>query len=59
MIAEHLFWWLLVMACVVWYSTITFYVAIRGAADIKGMLARLADINDEASTPPADPPKLH
>ena len=30
MIAEHPFWWLLTMACVVWYSTITVYVAIRG-----------------------------
>jgi hypothetical protein len=29
------------MACVIWYSTITVYVAIKGAADIKNMLARL------------------
>jgi len=29
------------MACVVWYSTITVYVAIKGASDIKNMLARL------------------
>jgi hypothetical protein len=28
-------------ACVVWYSTITIYVAIKGGADIKHMLARL------------------
>ena len=27
--------------CVVWYSTITIYVAIKGGADIKHMLARL------------------
>lgn len=38
----HWFWWLLTVACVVWYSTITIYVAIRGAADIRAMLARLA-----------------
>ncbi|MCX7427362.1 MAG: hypothetical protein NTW96_17245 [Planctomycetia bacterium] len=38
---EHWFWWLMTMACVVWYSTITVYVAIRGAVDIKTMLARL------------------
>lgn len=38
---EHWFWWLMTMACVVWYSTITVYVAIRGAFDIKNMLARL------------------
>ncbi len=39
--AGHWFWWILAMACVVWYSTITVYVAIKGAADIKHMLARL------------------
>ncbi|HEY0380211.1 MAG TPA: hypothetical protein VGC87_25080 [Pyrinomonadaceae bacterium] len=39
--ASHWFWWILAMACVVWYSTITVYVAIKGAADIKHMLARL------------------
>lgn len=31
-------------ACVVWYSTITVYVAIRGAFDIKDMLRRLSGI---------------
>jgi hypothetical protein len=36
------FWWLMTMACVVWYSTITVYVAIKGFADIKQMLRRLA-----------------
>jgi hypothetical protein len=40
--SQHWFWWLLTMACVVWYSTITIYVAIKGAADIKNMLARLS-----------------
>ena len=30
------------MACVIWYSTITVYVAIKGASDIRNMLARLA-----------------
>jgi hypothetical protein len=44
MIGERLFWWLLTMTCVAWYSTITVYVAIRGASDIKGMLTRLGDI---------------
>jgi hypothetical protein len=29
------------MACVIWYSTVTVYVAIKGAGDIKNMLARL------------------
>jgi hypothetical protein len=39
--AEHYVWWLLTMACVVWYSTITVYVAIKGAFDIKDMLKQL------------------
>jgi hypothetical protein len=38
---NHWFWWALSMACVIWYSTVTVYVAIKGASDIKNMLARL------------------
>jgi hypothetical protein len=38
----HWFWWLLTVACVVWYSTITVYVAIKGTLDLKSMLRRLA-----------------
>jgi hypothetical protein len=45
--AEHPFWLVLSIACVVWYSTITIYVAIRGAFDIKSMLARLAEAGKE------------
>ena len=37
------FWFLLTIACIVWYSTITIYVAIRGSYDIRNMLARLAN----------------
>ena len=40
---EHWFWWLLTVACVVWYSTITLYVAVRGCFEIRKMLARLQD----------------
>jgi hypothetical protein len=36
------FWLVLVIACLVWYSAVTFYVAFRGVFDIRGMLARLA-----------------
>lgn len=39
----HGFWFLLVWTCVVWYSTITIYVCIRGAADIRQMLRDLKD----------------
>jgi hypothetical protein len=34
-------WWLLSWTCVVWYSTLTFYVAIKGFADITRMLKKL------------------
>ncbi len=34
-------WAILIGACLVWYSTITIYVAIRGALDIKNMLRNL------------------
>lgn len=42
-ILDHWFWFLLTAACVIWYSTITVYVAICGARDIKNMFARLSD----------------
>ena len=48
MIGEHFFWWLLTMACVVWYSTITVYVAFKGLADIKEMLAKLGKDSDDS-----------
>jgi len=41
--AGHWFWFALTAACVVWYSTITVYVAIKGALDIQGMLKRLRE----------------
>lgn len=44
---EHWFWLMLTMAVVIWYSTITVYVAIRGVSDIAGMLKRLSAENDE------------
>lgn len=43
----HWIWWTLTMICIIWYSTVTVYVAIRGAADIKGMLGRLSELGDE------------
>jgi hypothetical protein len=38
---DHWFWLLLTGACVLWYSTITVYVAFKGIKDIRGMLERL------------------
>jgi hypothetical protein len=45
-IAEHWFWWLITMACVVWYSTVTLYVTVKGFADIRLMLRNLASKAD-------------
>ena len=41
MLSNHPFWGILTLAVLVWYSTITVYVAIRGAVDIKHMLRNL------------------
>ncbi|MHB9038589.1 MAG: hypothetical protein ACYC64_18210 [Armatimonadota bacterium] len=42
-----LFWLLMTVTCVVWYCTITVYVAVKGASDIKRMLMRLAKGGDD------------
>jgi len=49
MIVDHWFWWSLTIACLVWYSTITVYVAVKGFKDIKGMLKRLAAKHDQGT----------
>lgn len=36
------FWLALALLCLAWYATVTVYVAVRGAIDIRGMLARLS-----------------
>ena len=45
MVQNHWFWGSLTLLCLVWYSTITVYVAFRGAKDIKNMLKRLDEIH--------------
>ena len=45
-------WFVVIVACLVWYSTVTVYVAIRGAFDIKGMLSRLGRTDDVQDEPP-------
>lgn len=42
MLQNHWFWGGLTIICLVWYSTITIYVAIKGASDIREMLQRLS-----------------
>lgn len=39
------FWRVMTYACVAWYSAVTVYVAVRGVADIRTMLDRLARNN--------------
>ncbi len=48
---QHPFWFLLVMACVGWYTTITVYVAVRGSFDVRRMLRKLRDdeLDEEAN----------
>ncbi len=43
MIDEHWFWWLTTLAVLVWYSTVTIYVAVNGILDIRQMLRRLKE----------------
>ena len=42
MLKDHWFWGMMTIACLVWYSTITVYVAIRGVGDIRRMLRKLS-----------------
>jgi len=51
MISEHWFWWLVTLAVLVWYSTVTIYVAIKGARDIRQMLRRLKEGEREKEKP--------
>lgn len=36
------FWWLMTWAVVIWYSVVTVYVTVKGAFDIRNMLAHLS-----------------
>lgn len=52
---EHLFWFLLVAACVIWYSTVTIVVAVRGMLDIRSMLNRLRRLQSADDAPAKGP----
>ena len=41
---EHWFWLLLTAAVMIWYSTVTIYVAIKGVTDIRTMLSHLGSM---------------
>ncbi len=49
------FWWFMTMACLLWYSTITVYVTIHGAKNIRSMLRRLGDQQLESAADPDTP----
>lgn len=46
---EHWFWWLLTATVVIWYSTVTVYVAIKGVTDIRTMLRHLGSMKSTDS----------
>lgn len=41
------FWFVIVAAVLLWYGTVTVYVGIKGAIDIRQMLKRLDEIKNE------------
>jgi hypothetical protein len=43
---SHWFWLTMIGGVLVWYSTITIWVAIRGARDIREMVKRLDEGSD-------------
>ncbi len=47
LLTNHPFWGLLTLAVIVWYSTVTIYVGVRGAADIRYMLRNLKKNHEE------------
>jgi hypothetical protein len=50
MLKDHWFWGATTIVCLAWYSTVTVYVAIKGVADIRGMLRRLSDADQAPSS---------
>lgn len=50
---NHWFWTGVAILSIVWYSTITVYVAIRGSFDIRHMLDRLKEDAGNTDQSPA------
>ncbi len=51
-LATHPFWFLLALACLTWYSTITLYIAFKGAFDVRTMLRHLRDRHSAGADKP-------
>jgi hypothetical protein len=47
MLKGHWFWGTMTLACLVWYSTITIYVTIKGIGDIRKMLRKLSSSKNQ------------
>jgi len=47
---DHWFWLLVTIAALVWYSTVTVYVAVRGLRDIRSMLRRLRESSSHSQS---------
>ncbi len=47
MLKDHWFWGAVTLVCLTWYSTVTIYVAIKGARDIQNMLRRFSDSQEQ------------
>ncbi|MFN3683511.1 MAG: hypothetical protein ACK41F_06190 [Fimbriimonadaceae bacterium] len=45
--ALHYLWLGVTALCLLWYSTITIYVAVRGGKDIGQMLRNLSKLNEQ------------
>lgn len=45
---DHWFWLLVTIAALVWYSTVTVYVAVRGLRDIRSMFRRLRESSSQS-----------
>lgn len=45
--SAELFWKALTVAALVWYSSVTVYVTIKGVTDIKDMLRRLTEQRED------------
>ena len=50
------FWTAIAIGCMLWYSTVTLYIAVRGVLDIQSMLAHLKkeQDNETAESRPID-----
>ena len=46
MIAQW-FWYIMSIACLLWYSLLTLYVAVKGGYDIKSMLKKLSSKQED------------